>query len=120
MPILAWLLSLAYASFESTILERTDKVSVKYQRLFYPVVLLIVTYAVVISVQLYFYLNDISNFYWTEYLKYLSPLAVWFIVYGAAAFAVVLLILVFSKRVKTLAGRLPQYCSGNLVFEFSY
>jgi len=100
VPILAWLLSLAYASFESIILERTDKVSVKYRRLFYPVVLLIVTYAVIISVQLYFYLNDMSNVYWKEYLKNLSPLAVWFIIYGAAAFALVLLILIFARRVK--------------------
>ncbi len=100
VPILAWLLSLAYASFESTLLERKDKLSAKYRRLFYPIVLLIVTYAAIISVQLYFYLNDISNVYWKEYLKYLSPLAVWFIVYGVVAFAVVLLILVFSRHVK--------------------
>ena len=100
VPIIAWLLSLAYVSFESAIMERADKTAVKYQRLFYPVAVLTVTYAVVVGVQLYFYLNGISNIYWREYLKYLWPLAVWFIIYGAAAFAVVLLILVFLRRVK--------------------
>ncbi len=100
VPIFAWLLSLAYASFESVISQKSVSTSGRCRRRFSPITLLTVIYTAVVSVQLYFYLNDIYRHNWTRYFQRLSPQRIWFIIYGAVAFAVVLLFILLARYIK--------------------
>ncbi|MBW8000701.1 MAG: YfhO family protein [Planctomycetes bacterium] len=100
VPIIAWLLSLAYMSFESVILEKKVFANGKFRYLFFPIGLLTLIYTAVISIQLYLYSNKITDYYWWHYLKHLSPQGVWFIIYGAVAFVVILFFIFLGKYIK--------------------
>jgi len=103
VPILAWLLSLAYASFESVI---SGKAAAGKQSKILPVAaVLAAVYAAILGTQLYLYLNGIYDPYWLEYHKQLTPQRVKFIVYGAAGFAGVCAILLFSRRIRLCSNR---------------
>jgi hypothetical protein len=108
VPILAWLLSLAYTSFELVILKKAVNSNLEYKKQFSPIVLLVVIYIVIISVQLHFYLNNISDSYWRVYFEHLSSQRVWFIGYGAIGFAVILFFIVFFRRVKFRSAIYPK------------
>jgi hypothetical protein len=106
VPILAWLLSLAYASFESVILRQYVAASVRKRSwVFSPILSLVGAYVAVLSVQLYLYLNEVYDRYWLDYFKHLSPQRIWFIIYGAAGFVAVLSFMIFSKWIRRRAGR---------------
>ncbi len=98
VPIFAWLLSLAYASFESTISGKNVAAFETRFRFFSPIVAVITTYAVVLGIQLYLHLNKIYDNYWFRYFTHLSPQCIKFIVYGSAGFIIILLFLILGKR----------------------
>ncbi|HUW20905.1 MAG TPA: hypothetical protein VMW16_16515 [Sedimentisphaerales bacterium] len=98
VPILAWLLSLAYASFESTISAKETHAVGRPHWAFLSITGVAAAYTVVLAIQLYFYLNEIYDPYWPEYFNNLSPQRVWFVLGGAAAFVVVLLLVILAKR----------------------
>jgi len=100
IPIFAWMLSFAYASFESIISCKAIGSVGKYRRLFSPIALLVLIYSVVVSIQLFFYLNDINDPYWKWFFKNLSAYRIRIIICGGAAFAIILLFIGLSKRVK--------------------
>jgi len=106
VPIFAWLLSLAYASFESVIL-RQDVAAVVRKRswVLSPIVALVAAYATVLGVQLYLYLNEVYDRYWTVHFKHLSPQRIWFIIYGVVGFVIILSFMIFSKWIRRRAGR---------------
>ena len=106
VPIFAWLLSLAYASFETVIL-RHDVAAVVRKRSWVssPIVALVAAYAVVLGIQLYLYLNEVYDLYWPRYFKHLSPQRIWFIIYGAVGFVIILSFMIFSKWIRRRAGR---------------
>jgi len=104
VPILAWLLSLAYASFESMISGKTAAVEKQYKVL--PLAAsLVVIYAVVIGTQLYLYLNNIYHPYWLEYHKQFTPQRIKFIVYGIVGFVSICAILLLSRRIRPDSNR---------------
>jgi len=105
VPILAWLLSIAYASFESVLSAKKIPVPKKLSYLLSPIVVLAAVYTCILCVQIYFYHNNIHDRLWTIYFKHLSPQRLQFIVYGALAFAAFLSILLLSKRVSFKSNR---------------
>lgn len=106
VPIFAWLLSLGYGSFESVIL-RQDVAAVVRKRswVLSPIVALVAAYSAVLGVQLFLYLNEVYDRYWPMYFKHLSPQRIWFIIYGAAAFVIILSFMIFSKWIRRRPGR---------------
>jgi len=105
VPIFAWLLSLAYASFESVISGKDVTAVRKHSWISSPIVALVAAYAAVLGVQLYLYLNEIYDRYWISYFKHLSPQRILFIVYGAVGFVIILLLVIFNKWIRRRSGR---------------
>jgi hypothetical protein len=104
VPVLAWLLSLAYASFESRISGKTAAAE-KQSKALSLVASLAAVYAVVLGIQLYLYLNNIYNPYWLEYHNWFTPQRIKFIVYGAAGFIGICATLLFSRRIQPASSR---------------
>jgi len=96
VPVIAWLLSLAYASFEYYISQKPE--AKKNSQLWMPIVTTVAVYVVVIAVQLYLYRNKIYDTYWQQFFKNVSSKDITFLVTGAAAFLAVLLIIILSSR----------------------
>jgi len=96
VPIIAALLSFAYASFESVISQKSE--AKKNSQVWMPIVTTVAVYAVVIALQLYLYRNKIYDMYWQQFFKNVSSKDIIFLITGAAAFLTVLLIIIFSSR----------------------
>jgi hypothetical protein len=64
-----------------------------------PIILLIAVYTVVLLAQLYLHNKNILDSLWLQYYKHVSAQHLHFIVYGAAAFIVILSLLVLIKRI---------------------
>jgi hypothetical protein len=119
VPILAWLLSLAYAYFESLLVGKIDSGersqsgffgqagAEKRSIVFRPIVTLAVVYAAILAIQLYMYYKGIFDFYWTEYFKELMPLRIKFITRGAVGFACVFTFMILAKRIRPVLRRYP-------------
>jgi hypothetical protein len=112
VPILAWLLSIAYTSFESLLTSKKASAppqdALRHKKrsyLFAPIFMLAVVYTVVLVIQLYLYRNNINDSYWLLYFKHVSAQRSQFIIYGAAAFVVVFSLLFFSKRINFKSSR---------------
>ncbi|MHC4543124.1 MAG: hypothetical protein ACYSYL_01190 [Planctomycetota bacterium] len=105
VPILAWLLSISYASFESVLSVKKTPVLKKRSYLLAPIVVLTAIYTCILCVQIYFYHNNINDRLWNIFFKHLSPQRLQFIVYGAAAFAAFCLIVLLSKWVSFKSNR---------------
>ncbi|MBN2019740.1 MAG: hypothetical protein JW749_05890 [Sedimentisphaerales bacterium] len=97
VPILAWLLTLSYASLESLIAGGADEKRTKKRA---SLAALILIYAVIVGTQLYLYLNKIYDPYWLEYFNQLTPLRAKFIIYGIAGFVCLLIFLTLSLRIR--------------------
>jgi hypothetical protein len=97
VPILAWLSSIAYASFESVLSSKNAPVLKKRSYLFSPIFVLPAVYAVVLAIQLYLHRNNIHDTIWTQYFTHVSTQRLHFIVYGAVAFIAIFSIVVLNK-----------------------
>lgn len=98
--ILSWLLTLAYDYFESIVSGQNEIIDKKRFRLAAPILSLLVAYAIVLSIQLYLYLNKIYDPYWPKYFDHLSPQRVKFVIYGAVGFVAVLSLMLFGRRIQ--------------------
>jgi hypothetical protein len=105
VPILAWLLSLGYRWFESSLLDKEIPAAKKRWQQLATIVKFVAIYAVVLGAQLYFYRNKICDPYWLQYFNHLSPLRIWFILYGAAAFVIILLLPILGKLTRMRSAR---------------
>jgi hypothetical protein len=94
VPIIAWALSLAYASFEAIV--SGTKIYKKQQGKWRPLAVIIFAYGIILATQLYFYQNKICDKYWT-YFPQISSNDILFIYYGIAAFVVIFLFLTISR-----------------------
>jgi len=103
--IFAWLLTLAYESFELVISGKEVAAVRKRSKIFSPITTLVVVYAAVVGIQLYFYLNDIFDPYWLLYFKNVLSQDIKFIYYGAIGFVVVLSLVIFGKRIQLKSTR---------------
>lgn len=109
VPILAWLLSLAYNSFEATVSDANirNKVREKWKK-WLPLGIIIFVYGIIFAVQFYFYSNKICNPYNVSHFTNVLLNNSWFLVYGAVAFAAVFLVLTISL-VKPFASNATLY-----------
>jgi hypothetical protein len=105
VPILAWLLSIAYASFESTLSSKETASPKKRLKESAPIIVLTTVYAIILIIQLYFYRNNIHDRLWAIYFEHVSEHTTKFLVYGAAAFIVIFLTLILSKRFNFKSNR---------------
>jgi hypothetical protein len=103
VPIIAWLLSIAYSHFAGALRNNT---SGDLRGVAAKMGIVTAVYAVVLGVQLYFCLNGISDVYWTSYFSYLSTNNWLFIFYGVVAFVTVLLSMIIGTKVHLGRGRL--------------
>ena len=113
VPILAWLLSLAYAYFESLLVGKIDSGqsgqagAEKLSIVFRPIVTLAVVYGAILAIQLYMYYKGIFDFYWIMYFKELIPLRIKFITRGAVGFAYVFTFMILAKRIRPVSRHYP-------------
>jgi hypothetical protein len=105
VPILAWLLSLAYVSFESQISGKAAAETEKQSKVLPLAASLVMVYAVILGTQLYLYINNIYNPYWPAYFDNLTPQRIKFIVYGAVGFVIICAILLLSRRIQPNSNR---------------
>lgn len=103
VPIIAWLLSIAYSHFAGALRKNAGS---GLRSAASKLGIVTAVYAVAIGVQLYFYLNGVSNIYWTYYFSDLSANEALFVFYGAAAFVAILLIMIVGTKVCFGRGRL--------------
>ena len=99
VPILAWLLSLSYASFESMVVSRKVSTGESRLQLFSPIIMLAVIYAAILCIQIYLIRSDTQDILWARYFEHLSPQSGRFISYGVLAFVVILLVIILRKRI---------------------
>jgi hypothetical protein len=98
VPIFAWLLSLAYASFESVISGEKNG-EARRPKIFKPIIILVAAYIAILGVQLHLYQNDVYDHQWLANFEYLSPMCIKFIIYGTVAFASILILMILSKKI---------------------
>jgi hypothetical protein len=72
VPIIAWLLSLAYASFESMISGESVAAVKKSSWVSSPIAVSVMVYAAALGVQLYLYLNNVYDRLWLWKFQHLS------------------------------------------------
>jgi hypothetical protein len=99
VPIVAWLLSVAYTQFELSISDK-DVIGKNRLRRFSPLVTAVAVYAVILASQLYLYLNKVYDPYWRECFKNVLSHDVKFIIYGLVAFAAVFSILILARWIQ--------------------
>jgi hypothetical protein len=98
LPLLAWLLSLAFNHFENIISGSVPAEDKGFWKRNQVILTLILVYVVVLSAQLYLILNKMYDFYWKEYFRNVSGYDIWFLYLGIPAFVVILSILAAGKR----------------------
>lgn len=103
VPILAWLLSIAYAHF-SRMISGIDKAKGVPRRAATELAVLAAIYAAVLGVQLYMHLEGVRDPMWVMYSEGLAANELWFIIYGAIAAGAILMIMLISAR-KPLGGK---------------
>ena len=116
VPILAWLLSVAYASFESVISGKDVAAVRRRSWVSSPIAVVIVAYAVVLGVQLYLYLNKIYDSQWLRYFENVSSSDIKFIIYGVAAFVTIFLLVFFVRRIRLRSNYLLTAVLAVLLF----
>jgi hypothetical protein len=100
VPILAWLLSIAYAWFESVLSGKMASVNKKRWQSYLPVIIVAAVYTCILCVQIYFYHNNINDRLWPIYFKHVAANRSQFLVYGGAAFVVIFSLLLLSKWIQ--------------------
>ena len=105
VPILAWLLSIAYTSFETTLSNHKAPAAKKRRQLYLPVLIVASVYTCILCVQIYFYHNNINDRLWRIYFEHVAANRSLFLVYGGAAFVAILSLLLFSRWIRLKSNR---------------
>ena len=103
VPIFAWLLSIAYSRFAGML---RDNAGGGLRRVAAKLAIVAAVYAVVLGVQLYLHLRGVRDESWVQYFKDFVANEKWFILYGAAAFVAILLIMIVGSKIYLGRGRL--------------
>jgi hypothetical protein len=117
VPIIAWLLAIAYTHFEELISRKNASQTAKrfYQRTH--IYVLLSTYAAIILIQVHLFRNKLYDYYWTEYFKYLSSKESLLIKYGLIAFLITFFLLVLASKIQFQSSRtLAVILSGMILF----
>ena len=98
LPILAWLLSLAFNRFENIIFDSVQMENKGFCKKNQVILTLVLSYVIILCIQLYLILNKVYDIYWKEYLRLSSYNTLWFLYLGSSAFVVILLILIVAGK----------------------
>jgi hypothetical protein len=98
VPILAWLLSIAYSHFSRTI--SGSKEDGAPRPLSTELGILVAVYTAVLSVQLFMHIEGFRDPLWQQYFKAVEANEVLFILFGAAAFVAILLIIAIGAKIR--------------------
>jgi hypothetical protein len=99
VPIFAWLLSFAYASYESLLSSTKTETPQKIWKKWMPIGMAVICYGVILIAQCCFFIKKIYNPQWLTYFTNVASNDILFIIYGIAAFTVVMIPLVISRWV---------------------
>ena len=105
VPILAWLLSLAYESFESMISTKNVASTKRHRQALFPIITVAAVYLVILGTQLYLYLNKHYDFYWVEFFKNVASKDIYFVIYGAIAFVALLFFLILGGAIQLKSNK---------------
>ncbi|MFA6187434.1 MAG: hypothetical protein WC770_09545, partial [Phycisphaerae bacterium] len=98
LPILAWLLSLAFNHFEDRISDDIPIQNKSFWKRNQRILTLVSAYVAILCVQLYLILNKVYDHYWIKYFQNVSGYNEWFLYSGIISFAIILLVLIISKK----------------------
>jgi hypothetical protein len=98
IPLLAWLLSIAYAAFEDIIENRwANSSSISKKRKTLLILIAAGTYFIILCVQIYLYCNNINDPYWKIFSGSPTNSRIVFLVLGGLGFSALLSFLIFGK-----------------------
>jgi hypothetical protein len=100
VPIIAWVMAIAYTYFEELITRRSSTATPRGLSKWAPIYVVTGAYVAILLVQSFVYSKKKYTGYWKEYFKNVASTDILFIIYGAIAFAIVLGILIVSTRIK--------------------
>jgi putative flippase GtrA len=116
VPIIAWLLAIAYTHFEELISRKNASQTAKRSSRT-PIYVLSGAYAAIIIIQVYLFRNKLYDYYWTEYFKYLSSKEDLFIKYGLIAFFISFFLLMLASKIRFQSSQtLAVILSGLILF----
>jgi hypothetical protein len=103
VPIIAWLLSIAFSHFAGML---RNSAGGGLRRMASKLVFVTAVYAVVLSVQLFLHIKGTRDQMWLLYFKDFKANEAWFIFFGVVAFVAILLTMVIGAKVHFSRGRL--------------
>jgi hypothetical protein len=104
VPIIAWLLAIAYTHFEQLISRKNTFQGTKQSFQWTPIYVLIGTYTTIFLIQFHLFRNKLYDVYWKGF-DYLAGKEIFFIIFGAVAFFIVLLLLTLAFRIRFQSSR---------------
>ncbi len=107
VPIFAWLLSIAYSHFAGML---RDNAGGGLRRVAAKLAIVTAVYAVVLGVQLYLHLRGVRDESWVQYFNDFVVNEKWFILYGAAAFVAILVIMIVGAKVFLVLWQRLLWC----------
>jgi len=93
VPIICLLLAISYQNLESKIIAKENFLKKTSNLVF------LFSYAIVISIQFFFYKNERYDHYWNTYFTHVASKDIGFIVFGAISFLTIIVILIVVNRV---------------------
>ncbi len=98
VPIIAWLLSLAYAAYESLLMSAKAQERQTRWQMWRPAGVVVLCYGVVLCAQFYLYYHRVYDGQWLSSFQHVASHDVLFLLYGIPAFLAVLLPLLLSRK----------------------
>ena len=117
VPIIAWLLAIAYTHFEELITRKNTFQTPKRVSLWLPIYVLTAAYLAILLIQFHIFRNKLYDEYWTEYFKDFASKDILFILFGGVAFFITLLLLSVAPRIQFQSPRtLAALLAGLVLF----
>jgi hypothetical protein len=117
VPIIAWLLAIAYTHFEELISRRDASQNTKRFSRWTAIYVILGAYAAILLIQVHLFKNKLYDYYWTKYFNYLASKEVLFIKYGSIAFFITFFLLVLASKIRLQSSRtLAAILAGLILF----
>jgi hypothetical protein len=101
VPIIAWLLAISYSHFEKLICQNNEFPNKR--RAIY---VLLGVYVAILIIQYYFFINKLYHKYWTDYFQDVASNDLSFLIFGAYALLIILVLLNLASKINFQSPRL--------------
>ncbi len=101
VPIIAWLLAISYSHFEKLICQNNEFPNKR--RAIY---VLLGVYVAILIIQYYFFINKLYHKYWTNYFQDVASKDLSFLIFGAFALLIILVLLNLASKINFQSPRL--------------